>query len=381
MATVKVQSGDSLSKIAAANGVSLAALEAANPQYAGNYNLIQPGQTVNLPSSSSTASKTTTTQGGSYINQQTQQSYPIGTASPGYNAQGQPISSTNVFNNPTPYQTPQPTQTQQQSTQQPVKTSATSPQTTSNAQNNGSGASGSQTDSQTGSTTTTSQGMAYDPGLAAYGIPETLWNQMSPTQQTSVMIGYDTAKAQYAQNASALTVQDALAAAAKDPNIINKYADLANVTASDLQNNLTQIVQNAQITSQTQQAQMQQAQAGLEKTFGGQGTAYSSFRQGAQQQLNTQNQGIITSTASQIQQQLRSAGEGAEQLYGSNYSGLNNLNATYINPLTGQAQTIGYQPVGGLTGTAAQQQQADINAEAQQNINLATPASTTGIKS
>jgi hypothetical protein len=49
--------------------------------------------------------------------------------------------------------------------------------------------------------------------------------------------------------------------------------------------------------------------------------------------------------------------------------------------LTGQAQTIGYQPVGGLTGTAAQQQQADINAEAQQNINLATPASTTGIKS
>ena len=262
------------------------------------------------------------------------------------------------------------------------------PQTTSNAQNTGSGASGTQTGSQTGSTTgtgssttTTPQGMAYDSGLAAYGIPETLWNQMSPTQQISVMIGYDTAKAQYAQNASALTVQDALAAAAKDPNIINKYADLANVTASDLQNNLTQIVQNAQITSQTQQAQMQQAQAGLEKTFGGQGTAYSSFRQGAQQQLNTQNQGIITSTASQIQQQLRSAGEGAEQLYGSNYSGLNNLNATYINPLTGQAQTIGYQPVGGLTGTAAQQQQADINAEAQQNINLATPASTTGIKS
>jgi hypothetical protein len=223
--------------------------------------------------------------------------------------------------------------------------------------------------------------MAYDSGLAAYGIPETLWNQMSPTQQTSVMIGYDTAKAQYAQNASALTVQDALAAAAKDPNIINKYADLANVTASDLQNSVSQIVQNAQITSQQQQAQMQQAQAGLEKTFGGQGTAYSSFRQGAQQQLNTQNQGIITSTASQIQQQLRSAGEGAEQLYGSNYAGLNNLNATYINPLTGQAQTIGYQPVGGLTGTAAQQQQADINAEAQQNINLATPASITGIKS
>ena len=57
------------------------------------------------------------------------------------------------------------------------------------------------------------------------------------------------------------------------------------------------------------------------------------------------------------------------------------MGVNYINPLTGQAQTIGYTPVGGLTGTAAQQQQQDINAEAQQNINLATPAATTGIKS
>ena len=115
-----------------------------------------------------------------------------------------------------------------------------------------------------------------------------------------------------------------------------------------------------------------------ELIFGGAGTAYSSFRQGAQQQLNTQNQGIIQSTAAQYQQQLRSAGEGAEQLYGSNYAPLQNMGVNYINPLTGQAQTIGYTPVGGLTGTAAQQQQADINAEAQQNINLATPAATTG---
>ena len=263
----------------------------------------------------------------------------------------------------------------------PVKSTATPPQTTSNSQNTGSGESGSQTGSQTGSTPTTPTGLAYDSGLSAYGVPETLWNQMSPTQQVSVMIGYDTAKAQYAQNASALTVQDALAAAAKDPNIINKYADLANITASDLQNSVSQIALNASITSQQQQAQMQQAQAAQDKQFGGAGTAYSSFRQGAQQQLNTQNQGIIQSTAAQYQQQLRSAGEGAEQLYGSNYAPLQNLSTQYINPLTGQVQTIGYTPIGGITGTAAQQQQADINAEAQQNINLATPAATTGIKS
>jgi hypothetical protein len=48
--------------------------------------------------------------GGTYINQQQQKSYPIGTASPGYNANGQPISNSSsqssVFNNSTPYQTP-----------------------------------------------------------------------------------------------------------------------------------------------------------------------------------------------------------------------------------------------------------------------------------
>ena len=134
--------------------------------------------------------------------------------------------------------------------------------------------------------------------------------------------------------------------------IINKYADLANITASDLQNSVSQIALNASITSQQQQAQMQQAQAAQDKQFGGAGTAYSSFRQGAQQQLNTQNQGIIQSTAAQYQQQLRSAGEGAEQLYGSNYAPLQNLSTQYINPLTGQVQTIGYTPVGGLTGTS-----------------------------
>lgn len=46
--TVPVQTGNTLSGIAAANGVSLGALESANPQF-GNPNLIYTGQSVNLP--------------------------------------------------------------------------------------------------------------------------------------------------------------------------------------------------------------------------------------------------------------------------------------------------------------------------------------------
>jgi hypothetical protein len=118
---------------------------------------------------------------------------------------------------------------------------------------------------------------------------------------------------------------------------------------------------------------MQQAQAAQEKQFGGAGTAYSSFRQGAQQQLNTQNQGIIQSTASQIQQQLRTAGAGAEQLYGSSYQPLQGASVNYINPLTGQSQNIGYQGYGNLTGTVGQQKEADVLARQQQIYQATVP--------
>ena len=46
--TYTVKSGDSMSSIATAKGVTLAALEAANPQVT-NPNLIQVGQVLNLP--------------------------------------------------------------------------------------------------------------------------------------------------------------------------------------------------------------------------------------------------------------------------------------------------------------------------------------------
>jgi LysM repeat protein len=48
MIAVTVQSGDTLSGIASANGVSLAVVETANPQIS-NPNLIFTGETVNIP--------------------------------------------------------------------------------------------------------------------------------------------------------------------------------------------------------------------------------------------------------------------------------------------------------------------------------------------
>ncbi|MBS7455734.1 TIGR02594 family protein [Coralloluteibacterium stylophorae] len=51
---VTVQAGDTLSAIAGRNGVGLDALLAANPQFRGNPDLIHPGDTVTLPGAAST---------------------------------------------------------------------------------------------------------------------------------------------------------------------------------------------------------------------------------------------------------------------------------------------------------------------------------------
>jgi spore coat assembly protein SafA len=68
--TYTVKSGDTLSAIAAANGVSLQSLEAANPQIS-NPDLIYPGQNVNIPGSGSVnpSSGTTPSNGSSNVAQ------------------------------------------------------------------------------------------------------------------------------------------------------------------------------------------------------------------------------------------------------------------------------------------------------------------------
>ena len=63
LAAYLVQPGDTLSGVAASHGVSLAAVEAANPQLA-NPNLIYAGQSVQIPGGSSAAQSYTAPSGG-----------------------------------------------------------------------------------------------------------------------------------------------------------------------------------------------------------------------------------------------------------------------------------------------------------------------------
>ena len=65
LAAYLVQPGDTLSGIAASHGVSLAAVESANPQIA-NFNLIYVGQSIKIPGGSSAVQSSTTSTGSSY---------------------------------------------------------------------------------------------------------------------------------------------------------------------------------------------------------------------------------------------------------------------------------------------------------------------------
>ena len=199
---------------------------------------------------------------------------------------------------------------------------------------------------------------------------------MTAIQQMLFEVSHSAQLAAYGQSAISKPVEAYINQATNDPTLLATYGDALNLDTQTLQQGIQNIQTQLNVTAQTQQAQMQQAQAGLEKTFGGQGTAYSSFRQGAQQQLNTQNQGIITSTAQQIQNQLNQAASGYTGTYGSTAAQGQNLSATYLNPLTGQNQTLQGQVLSGITGTQPLAKQQAIDTEAANNITLDQPATT-----
>lgn len=78
LAAYLVQPGDTLSGIAASHGVSLAAVESANPQIA-NFNLIYVGQSVKIPGGSSAVQSSSTSAGSYSTPRSSYRSYPSST--------------------------------------------------------------------------------------------------------------------------------------------------------------------------------------------------------------------------------------------------------------------------------------------------------------
>ena len=304
MATYKIKPGDSLSKIAEQNGTTVQALLAANPQIK-NQNLIYAGANLNVPSQGSGVTEVDFAPGTGNI------------TSVNKNAT-LPKSNTPVAPAPGSYSTPNPGSAPVTVTQ-PTNTS----QNANIGANNTPGSSGTQT----------ATGIPYDSALSAYGIDQATWNSLNATQQAVVSIAMKTAKSNYSANASALSVQDAIKQASQDPSVIGPYADALGIDKEQFQQNIQTLQQSITLQSQQQQTQFENERKALAQKFAAAGQAYSGFRGEAQQQLGQTEQGIVTSSQSQLQKELNDAQAAFESKYGTTAALQNPANVQFNNPL------------------------------------------------
>ena len=246
------------------------------------------------------------------------------------------------------------------------KDSVTTPKTT--------GSSGSST-----STETKPKGIAYNPAWAAYGVSSDIWSQLNATQQTQVAIAMNVNLANYAANSSSLSVADATAAALKDPEIVAKYADAFNIDSTQLAQGVADLNSALAIDSQTKEMQFEQDRKNLAEAHASAGTAYSGFRGKAQENLAKTESGIVTSTRLATQQKLRDAQQAFEAKWGT--SKTPTASVSYNNPLNPSSipENISGTTVGGISGTQKFAQQADVNALAAKNVELAKPVPVTAV--
>lgn len=245
--------------------------------------------------------------------------------------------------------------------------------------------------SQTNTTDTTSNTLAYDPSWAAYGLTQDQWNSLDATQQATIGAALSVAKSNYSSGASSITLQQALAAAATDPNLVAKYADAAKLDTQTFQQNLQQLQQSTSTTAQQQQTQFENYRKALAEQQAANGTAYSGFRGEAQQQLGQQESGIVQSSKSALQKNLNDATSAFEAKYGT--AATTPATATFTDPaassnisLSGQyspsgtvANTLTGTVAGGITGTQPIAKQADIDSTASQYVQQGQVTPTTSI--
>lgn len=236
--------------------------------------------------------------------------------------------------------------------------------------------------SSSGPTSTTGQGIAYNPAWAQRGITQAAWNSLNANQQATMGATLDAASAIVSNTGSSVTLADALKAAAADPNIIAKYSDAFALDTQAFTQTLAQIHQATALSSQTNQMQFEADRKALAEQSAAAGQAYSGFRNLAQQNLATTESGIVQSSRSALQQKLNDATTAFEGKYGT--SSTIPASSTFVDPnatanvsISGLETTGSTAPetltgalAGGITGTQPIQKAADINALAAQDVSL-----------
>ena len=223
----------------------------------------------------------------------------------------------------------------------------------------GNGGSGGGSGGGTGGTTQFTLDQATHDKLIGMGLSEAQIASLSQGDiaMFSAMSDYIT-KQNSNGTTGAFDINQALAAAQNDPDIAAKYGDSLKTGLADFARGVNQLQTGANIWSNQQSQDMENARKNLQDTEAGAGRAYSGFRQQANQQLKNTQTGVIQSEKSQLEKNVADMGSAFEKQYGTTATPANNM--TFNNPLTGTQENIGYNPVGGITGTNPLSEKGDI---------------------
>lgn len=174
---------------------------------------------------------------------------------------------------------------------------------------------------------------------------------------------------------------EALKAAATNPSLIAQYSDVLKMDTASFQQSLQALQVAASSQLQQQKTQFENERKQVAEAQAAAGTAYSGFRGKAQQDLAQTEQGIVTSSRAQAQKAVQDLTSQFESKYGTgattpySMAFLNPFDASNVSlsgqkiAATGGTENVTGQLVGGITGSQAPAQQADVRNLAAQYMN------------
>lgn len=229
------------------------------------------------------------------------------------------------------------------------------------------------TGTSTGTNATTDQAtVALNSKLNALGLTQTQIDALDPTQKALLATIGDIATSTYSKGGG-LTLQQAIDYAKADPNILAKYGDALKVDTTQLNQGLADLQFATNQSSQQTQQQFENDRKALAEQQAANGTAYSGFRSQAQNQLGTQESGIVASSRSALQKSLNDMTTAFESKYGT--AATTPASLTYNDPLASATtslsglktmpssttnSTLTGATSGGITGSQPLAEQADV---------------------
>jgi hypothetical protein len=159
--------------------------------------------------------------------------------------------------------------------------------------------------------------------LKNYGISETDINAMSQNDRNMLSSLTEVINKQYENSKTVpltFTAQDLdriYAEAQADPTIDRYYKEQLTIGKDQFKQSLEALRTGQQLTEEQQKREFPQQQKQAAEAAAAAGQAYSGFREQAKQKLGAEQQAVVTSTASQLKQNLQNLGRGFETTYGT----------------------------------------------------------------